>query len=105
MVDLEAPVNARRLDCMERHYCGFTNKQCEYFPCHKGIDVEQFNCMFCYCPLYAMGPACGGEFCYLPDGTKDCSMCGIPHGKHGFDYIMEHSHQLRELGKERKVPD
>ena len=33
----------------------FQHKQCEYFPCHKGVDPEKFSCLFCYCPLYALG--------------------------------------------------
>ena len=27
----------------------FENKECEYYPCHKGI--EEMNCLFCYCPM------------------------------------------------------
>ena len=34
-----------------RHDCFFQNRPCEYFPCHKGIPEEAFNCLFCYCPL------------------------------------------------------
>ena len=37
----------------------FGHKKCEYFPCHKGADPEDFNCLFCYCPLYALGDKCG----------------------------------------------
>ena len=35
-----------------KHYNFFQNKECEYFPCHKGVKEEDFNCLFCYCPLY-----------------------------------------------------
>ena len=45
-----------------KHYSYFSNKECEYFPCHKGADPENFNCLFCYCPLYALGDKCGGNF-------------------------------------------
>ena len=38
-----------------KHYSFFSNKECEYFPCHQGADPENFNCLFCYCPLYALG--------------------------------------------------
>ena len=31
------------------------NKACEYFPCHKTDKPEEFSCLFCYCPLYALG--------------------------------------------------
>ena len=37
---------------MSEYYKFFQNKKCEYFPCHKGIPEEDFNCLFCYCPLY-----------------------------------------------------
>ena len=30
----------------------FSNKECEYFPCHKNVNVNTFNCIFCFCPLY-----------------------------------------------------
>ena len=39
----------------DKHYSFFSNRECEYFPCHKGADPENFNCLFCYCPLYALG--------------------------------------------------
>ena len=29
---------------MSEHYKFFQNRQCEYFPCHKGIPEEDFNC-------------------------------------------------------------
>ncbi len=27
------------------HYKFFCNRECEYFPCHKGVDPEHFNCL------------------------------------------------------------
>ncbi len=42
-----------------KHYNFFQNKECEYFPCHKGVKEEDFNCLFCYCPLYTLGKHCG----------------------------------------------
>ncbi len=36
---------------MENSYRFFENKECQYYPCHKGI--ENMNCLFCYCPLYS----------------------------------------------------
>ena len=29
----------------ERHYAFFQNRECEFFPCHKGADAENFNCL------------------------------------------------------------
>ena len=43
------------------NYDFFQNPQCEYFPCHKCADSENFSCLFCYCPLYALGDKCGGN--------------------------------------------
>ena len=67
----------------------FTNKNCEYFPCHSGIDKEKFNCLFCYCPLYSLGKDCGGNFLYLDNGIKDCSNCKLPHNSGNYDYIVK----------------
>ena len=43
------------------YFC-FTHKECEYYPCHEVSDPEQFNCLFCFCPLYSLGSRCGGKF-------------------------------------------
>lgn len=66
----------------------FSNRTCEYFPCHKGADPEQFNCLFCYCPLYTLGDRCGGAFVYTEEGIKDCSGCLLPHSPGGYDHII-----------------
>lgn len=70
-----------------KHYKFNQNKQCEYFPCHKGIDKDDFNCLFCYCPLYMLENKCGGDF-KVTKGVKDCSGCTKPHQKDGFDFVM-----------------
>lgn len=57
----------------EKRYSHFSHKKCEYYPCHKNADPEHFNCLFCYCPLYALGDDCGGHFSYTEKGLKDCS--------------------------------
>jgi RimJ/RimL family protein N-acetyltransferase len=61
-----------------RFYSFVQNRACEFFPCHKTNDPEHFNCLFCFCPLYRL-EKCGGNPSYLPDGTKDCSGCIVPH--------------------------
>lgn len=73
---------------MSDNYKFFCHKSCEFFPCHKTDDPENFNCLFCYCPLYALGESCGGNFRYTDKGIKDCSNCMLPHKKSNFDYIM-----------------
>lgn len=66
----------------------FQNRACPYFPCHTGIDPEEFNCLFCYCPLYALGRHCGGACVYLPSGCKDCSACVFPHRRENYDRVL-----------------
>ena len=73
---------------MSENYKFFNHKDCEYFPCHKTNKPEEFNCLFCYCPLYALGKNCGGNYKYSDDGIKDCSKCMLPHNKKNYDYIM-----------------
>lgn len=68
-------------------YSFFCHRDCEYFPCHTTEDPENFNCLFCYCPLYALGPDCGGNFSYNERGIKDCSHCLLPHQRDNYGYI------------------
>lgn len=70
-----------------KHYAYFRNQECEYFPCHPAKDLNNFNCLFCYCPLYALGDRCGGSFTYLPNGCKDCSQCMFPHLKENYGAV------------------
>ncbi|NTV79466.1 MAG: metal-binding protein [Clostridiales bacterium] len=72
---------------MSHYYQYFKNNQCEYFPCHKGVDTERFNCLFCFCPLYGKED-CGGNYSITTTGKKDCTKCGLPHGDGGYDYII-----------------
>lgn len=65
----------------------YQNKKCEYFPCHKTKNIDDFNCMFCYCPLYMLGDKCGGNYKILNNNIKDCSECLIPHTKNAHQYI------------------
>lgn len=83
----------------EENYKFHQNKKCEYFPCHSTTRPDEFNCMFCYCPLYGLKDQCGGNFKYLKNGIKDCSDCMIPHSPNGYDYIMSHMNDIVELGK------
>ena len=78
---------------MEKEYSFFSHKNCEFFPCHAGADPENFNCLFCYCPLYAR-ENCGGRFVMLPNGMKDCSYCLYPHARENYDNMI-----LKILGK------
>lgn len=83
---------------MENSYRFFRNRECKYFPCHKVDCEEEFNCLFCYCPLYMLEESCGGNFVY-EKGVKNCSNCIIPHVPRGYDYI---NNKLRDYIKEEK---
>jgi Zn-finger protein len=67
----------------------FQNHECEYFPCHKVENVDGFNCLFCYCPLYVLGSDCGGNFTYTETGIKDCSNCTVPHRENSAEYMKK----------------
>lgn len=67
----------------------FQNRSCQYFPCHHTTRPTDFNCLFCYCPLYALGKDCGGNFHIPENGIKDCSGCLIPHQRENYDFITD----------------
>ncbi|NOX20418.1 MAG: metal-binding protein [Nitrospirae bacterium] len=71
-----------------RFYCNFS---CQYFPCHK-TDSPEFNCLFCYCPMYYLECLGSPSFINLPDGrrVKDCSGCDFPHRPENYDTIVEY---------------
>lgn len=70
-----------------KHFAFYTNKECEYYPCHPVPEGTEFNCLFCYCPLYMLGRKCGGNFTYLESGVKDCSECLVPHRRENYGFI------------------
>lgn len=82
----------------QQRYRFFNHAACEFYPCHD-MPAEQLNCLFCYCPLYALGEGCGGNFTYAAgaDGAriKDCSACTLPHRVENYDYIV------KRLGEKR----
>ncbi len=84
------------------NYDFFQNRKCEYFPCHQGVDPEDFNCLFCYCPLYALGDKCGGSFTYTDSGIKDCSRCLRPHRRENYSKIMEKMPAVLEIAKKNR---
>lgn len=83
-----------------RNYAFFQNTKCEFFPCHKTAHPEDFNCLFCYCPLYALGSDCGGNFTRLENGVKDCSGCLFPHRRENYDRVTARFSELVERIKE-----
>ena len=84
---------------MEHSYRFYQNRECEYFPCHKVRNEEEFNCLFCFCPLYALGSGCGGNCSYTKEGLKDCSACLLPHSPKGYDYITDKFKEVAAIAK------
>lgn len=78
------------------------NKKCEYFPCHKNMNAEDFNCVFCYCPLYALGEHCGGNFRYTDKGVKDCTNCIKPHKKENYEAVIEKLKLVIEMTRRKE---
>ena len=70
-------------------YKFFANKDCEYYPCHEGMD--EMNCLFCYCPLYHT--ECSGNYRYVrsSDGSliKSCIECSFPHIPENYDRVIQ----------------
>lgn len=67
----------------------FENRECQYFPCHKGL--KDFNCLFCYCPMY-LHENCPGNPVYIEKNDKkikDCTNCTFPHQPENYDKIMQ----------------
>jgi Zn-finger protein len=72
-----------------KEYSFFTHRSCEYFPCHQTDDPDNFNCLFCYCPLYFLGAECGGNFQITEKGYKSCTDCLFPHQRENYELITE----------------
>ena len=81
------------------NYKFFSHTECEFFPCHKTNDPENFNCLFCYCPLYALKDKCGGNFKYKEKGIKDCKNCTLPHQRKNYDYVIGKFKEIIEITK------
>lgn len=68
-------------------YIELREKQ-KYFPCHK--ELENLNCLFCYCPLY-LKENCQGNPSYIKkDGKKIkvCTNCTFPHHPENYDAVI-----------------
>lgn len=75
---------------MENSHKYFKNKDCKYFPCHKGLS-DDFNCLFCYCPMYSM-QNCPGSKTYIEKNGKKikvCTDCTFPHRPENYDKIIQ----------------
>ena len=83
---------------MKNSYRWFSNTECKYYPCH--ADLEEVNCLFCFCPLYPYDN-CGGTYSRTEKGVKDCSACTRPHTRGGYALmIKEISRRMRRTSEE-----
>lgn len=73
---------------MENSYRFFENRECKYFPCHKGLS--KFNCLFCYCPLYSREKCAGNPRFLEKEGRKikDCTNCVFPHKPENYEAVV-----------------
>ena len=85
---------------MENSFKYFENRDCKYYPCHEGM--EHMNCLFCYCPLYALGDKCGGNFRYSEKGTKVCTGCIFPHIRGNFGKVIDRYPEIGKLAAENR---
>ena len=89
----------------EKRYAFFQHRDCEFFPCHKGVPEADFNCLFCYCPLYALGKACGGACVYLESGVKSCEHCAFPHRRENYAAVLARFPELAALAAKGRDGD
>ena len=66
----------------------FRNVDCKYFPCHDNVEPEQFNCLFCFCPLYSL-INCGESYTISENGVKNCTNCVFPHKAGNYDAMLK----------------
>ena len=79
---------------MENNHKFFSNRECKYFPCHPMPENNDFNCLYCFCPLHFLGDKCGGNFKYSGNKkVKNCADCHLPHMPEYYDTIVS---KLRE---------
>ena len=73
---------------MKNSYKFFSNRDCKYFPCHSLPDIDNFNCLLCFCPLYLLRD-CGGNFKYTgAKRVKTCADCHLPHLPEYYDTVV-----------------
>ncbi len=85
----------------KKNACFFRHTECEYFPCHATDRPEDFNCLFCYCPLYVLGERCGGNYSYTANGVKDCSQCLFPHKRSNYSAIVSRFPEIAEIARKK----
>ena len=73
---------------MENSSRFFANTACRYYPCHEGL--EDFNCLFSYCPFYLKETCPGKPVFWNKKGKiiKDCTSCVFPHRPENYDKVI-----------------
>lgn len=80
-------------------YKHFSDKNCEFYPCHK---LENQNCLFCFCPLYFFKD-CGGDYIIIKNNIKDCSDCKKNHDENSYNFVIERLHAVfKKMNKDFK---
>lgn len=92
-----------KINTAGKHYSFYSNRECEYYPCHAHGNPDNFNCLFCYCPLYVLGENCGGNFTYLSNGYKDCSQCLYPHRPENYLHITKRYKEILDVMAQNKT--
>ncbi len=85
----------------EKHYDFFQNKFANS-TLSPGADPETFSCLFCYCPLYALGDRCRGASAIRQTGVKDCTHCLRPHVRENYGKIFGEDAGDLELAKKKR---
>jgi Zn-finger protein len=79
----------------------FSHQGCEYFPCHATDSPQDFNCLFCFCPLYTLVDRCGGGFSYTAKGVKNCMDCPFPHRRENYEAVINRFPELAEAARRK----
>jgi len=84
---------------MKNSYKFFSNKYCKFFPCHSDIKSSDFNCLFCFCPLYSLGKKCSGNFKYnlKNNNIKNCVDCLLPHSYESYDIVIDKLKTIKDI--------
>lgn len=64
---------------MKNSYKFFENLGCKYYPCHSGIKKGEFNCLYCFCPIFVV---CKRH------SKSGCEFCKVPHDKGSYKFMM-----------------
>ena len=66
----------------------FEHRDCPYYPCHS--DIDEINCLFCYCPLYHKEDCPGKPVWKEAEGRriKSCAGCIFPHKAENYEAVI-----------------